>query len=105
MRQWLGYDRLDNPKAVPLMNELYTTEWRLFQNFFCPSVKLISKERIASRTVKRYDKPQTPYQRILTSSEIDDNKKENLKAIYKTLNPFTLRKSMEDKLKAIFRTL
>ena len=105
VRQWLGYDRLDNPKAVPLMNQLYTTEWRLFQNFFCPSVKLISKERIASKTVKRYDRPQTPYQRILASSEIDVNAKENLKAIYRTLNPFTLRKSMEAKLKAIFKTL
>jgi hypothetical protein len=105
VRQWLGYDRLDNPRAVPLMNELYATEWRLFQNFFCPSVKLISKERIASKTVKRYDRPQTPYQRILVSSEIDTNTKENLKAIYKTLNPFTLRKSIEEKLRAIFKTL
>lgn len=105
VRQWLGYDRLDNPTAVPLMNQLYTTEWRLFQNFFCPSVKLISKERIASKTVKRYDRPQTPYQRILASSEIDVNAKENLKAIYRTLNPFTLRKSMEAKLKAIFKIL
>ena len=26
VRQWLGYDRLDNPKAVPLMNQPYTTE-------------------------------------------------------------------------------
>lgn len=105
VRQWLGYDRLDNPKAVPLMNQLYTTEWRLFQNFFCPSVKLISKERIASKTVKRYDKPQTPYQRVLASSSTDDSTKANLRAMYKTLNPFTLRKAMEDKLKAIFKTL
>jgi hypothetical protein len=105
VRQWLGYDHLDSPKVVPLMNELYTTEWRLFQNFFCPSVKLISKERIASKTVKRYDRPQTPYQRILASSVIDEKTKENLKALYKTLNPFTLRKSMENKLKAVFNTL
>jgi hypothetical protein len=105
VRQWLGYDRLDNPKAVPLMNELYTTEWRLFQNFFCPSVKLISKERIASKTVKRYDRPQTPYQRVLASSTIDDTTKENLKATYINLNPFTLRTAMEKRLKAIFKTL
>jgi hypothetical protein len=105
VRQWLGYDRLDNPKAVPLMNELYTTEWRLFQNFFCPSVKLISKERIASKTVKRYDRPLTPYQRVLASTHIDDTMKENLRATYKTLNPFNLRKAMEERLKAIFRTL
>jgi len=105
VRQWLGYDRLDNPKVVPLMNRLYKNDWRLFQNFFCPSMKLISKERIASKTVKRYDKPLTPYQRVLASTHIDAQAKEQLKAIYQTLNPFALRKAMEDDLKAIFKTL
>ncbi len=104
VRQWLGYDRLDNPKAVPLMNQLYKNEWRLFQNFFCPSMKLVSKERIASRTVKRYDKPLTPYQRVLESPHIDAKTKERLRELYQTLNPFTLRKAMEEDLKAIFKT-
>ena len=53
VRQWLGYERLDRPEAVPLLNDLYPTEWRLFHSFFCPSVKLIAKERIGSKTVKR----------------------------------------------------
>ena len=53
VRQWLGYDRLDSSEVVPLMNELYTSEWRLFLNFFCPSVKLLEKKRIASKTVFR----------------------------------------------------
>ncbi|NIS68760.1 MAG: integrase, partial [Proteobacteria bacterium] len=37
VRQWLGYERLDDPRVVPLLNDLYTQEWRLFHNFFCPS--------------------------------------------------------------------
>jgi hypothetical protein len=49
VRQWLGYDRLDNPEVIPLLNELYTAEWRLYHNFYCPSVKLLSKERIGSK--------------------------------------------------------
>ena len=65
VRQWLGYDRLDNPIVVPLLNDLYTKEWRLFHNFFCPSVKLIAKKRIGSKTIKRHDSPKTPYQREL----------------------------------------
>ena len=67
VRQWLGYQRFDDPKIVPLMNKLYKREWRLFHNFFCPSVKLISKERIASKTLKHYDDPKTPYQRFMES--------------------------------------
>jgi len=102
VRQWLGYDRLDDPKIVPLMNTLYKSEWRLFHNFFCPSVKLLSKERIASKTIKRYDKPKTPYQRILESPDIPKETKKQLTDKFKTLNPFELRKAMEEKLKRIF---
>ena len=102
VRPWLGYDRLDSPEAVPLMNDLYKTEWRLFHNFFCPSVKLLSKERVASKTIKRYDKPKTPYQRILESPDIPKEIKDQLKDQFETLNPFELRKTMKEKLKRIF---
>jgi hypothetical protein len=103
VRQWLGYDRLDRSEIVPLMNDLYTSEWRLFLNFFCPSVKLLEKKRVASKTVKRYDKPKTPCQRILESPDISKETKQALKELQKTLNPFVLRKAMEAKLKKIFK--
>ena len=60
IRQWLGYQRLDNPLAVPLLNNLYRRQWRAFHNFFCPSVKLLDKQRMGSKTIKRYDSPKTP---------------------------------------------
>jgi hypothetical protein len=103
VRQWLGYDRLGSPEVVPLMNDLYTSEWRLFLNFFCPSVKLLEKKRVASKIVKRYDKPKTPYRRILESPDVSDETKRKLKEQYKTLNPFELRKALEVKLKKIFK--
>ena len=102
IRQWLGYDRLDNPKVVPLLNNLYTKEWRLFHNFFCPSVKLIAKERIGSKTIKRYDSPKTPYQRIMDSPHIKESVKRSLSNQLENLNPFMLRKTMDKKLKIIF---
>jgi hypothetical protein len=102
VRQWLGYHRFDIPEIVPLLNTLYKTEWRLFHNFFCPSVKLIAKQRIASKTIKRYDNPKTPYQRVMDSPDIDPSIKQKLTKLFKTLNPFHLRKAMEDKLKKIF---
>jgi hypothetical protein len=102
VRQWLGYDRLDNPKVVPLLNNLYTKEWRLFHNFFCPSVKLIAKERIASKTIKRHDSPKTPYQRIMESPHIQQSVKLALSKQLEKLNPFLLRKAMDRKLKNIF---
>jgi len=105
VRQWLGYARLDHPQVVALLNDLYTQEWRLFHNFFCPSVKLIAKERIGSKTIKRHDPPQTPYQRILESPYVSQAVKRTLSQQFEKLNPFLLRKRVEAKLKEIFSLL
>jgi hypothetical protein len=101
VRQWLGYQRLDDPKVVPLLNDLYRQEWRLFHNFFCPSVKLLSKERIGSKTIKHHDRPKTPYQRILESPHISLKVKQDLSKQLEKLNPFVLRDAMEKRLKKI----
>ncbi|MEE9911405.1 MAG: integrase [Deltaproteobacteria bacterium] len=103
VRQWLGYQRLDNPKVVPLMNSLYRHEWRFFHNYFLPSVKLIEKERIGSKTIKKHDNPKTPYQRIMESQYIPKTTKDALTKQLELLNPFELRNIMEMKLKKITR--
>ena len=84
------------------MNDLFKNEWRLYHNFFLPSVKLVAKERIGSRIIKRHDKPKTPFRRLLESRYIDLKTKERLKIQYKKLNPFDLRIQIEKKLKKIF---
>jgi hypothetical protein len=103
VRQWIGYERLDHPGSVDPLNDLYKTEWRLFHNFFCPSVKLLSKERIGSKTIRRHDSPKTPYQRIMESPHIGPSIKRHLAKQFEGLNPFVLRKAMEIKLKKIFQ--
>lgn len=102
VRQWFGYHRLDKYAVVPLMNDLFTKEWRLFHNFFCPSVKLVEKKIVAAKTIKRYDNPKTPYERVLESPHISVSVKRSLKEQFVTLNPFRLRKIIERKLKVIF---
>lgn len=102
VRQWFGYHRLDKKRIVDMMNDLYRSEWRLYHNFFQPSTKLIEKKVIASKTVKRYDSPKTPYERVLESKHVDPSVKRALKEQFKTLNPFQLRKAIEAKMKKIF---
>jgi len=101
VRQWLGYRRFENPKIVDLLNDLYKNEWRLYHNFFIPSVKLQQKERIGSRIFKRHDKPKTPYQRILDSKFIPAQTKQSLKEQFKTLNPFKLKKTIDEQIAKI----
>ena len=102
VRQWIGYDRLDKPRTVALLNQLYRQEWRLFHNFFCPSVKLLAKQLLGSKTIKHHDSPKTPYQRLIESPYISQNTKDRLTSLLQSLNPFLLRKAMEAKLKKIF---
>jgi hypothetical protein len=102
VRQLLGYDRLDKPELVPLINDLYINEWSLFTNFFCPTLKLKEKQRLNSRYLRKYELPQTPYQRLIAAPSIDDEAKKTLQEVYNLLNPFTLKKNIEAKLKAIF---
>lgn len=101
VRQWLGYQRFDNPSLVTLLNDLYTTQWRFFQNFFLPSTKLLKKERIGSRIVKKHDVPKTPYHRVLESKTVSPKTKALLKDTFQTLDPFTLRKTIDLKIAKI----
>jgi len=103
VRNLFGYDRLDMPQLVPLMNALYREEWSHYQNHFCPSMKLQSKERINSKYRKTYDTPKTPFQRVMRSGHISEQTKEQLRTVHLSLNPFILKQSIERKLRAIFK--
>lgn len=85
------------------MNDLYKNEWSLYQNHFCPTMKLVEKKKINSRYYKRYDTPQTPYQRIMESEYIPQDVKERLGKQHAILNPFELKRVIERKLKHIFK--
>src|SRR5262249_29906315 len=102
VRQLLGYDRLDRPEVVELMNELYRNEWALYVNFFCPTLKLKEKKKVGSRYVKRYERPQTPYRRLLESKVVKGRQKQVLRTLRQELNPFKLRERIEQKLRKIF---
>jgi len=102
VRQLFGYYRLENPNLVDLMNDLYQNEFALLHNYFCPAMKLQKKERVHAKIIKKYDQPQTPYQRLIQSQHIDDLQKEKLTKIYQSLNPFDLKEKIEKKLKHIF---
>lgn len=103
VRQLFGYHRIDNKAVIELMNDIYSNECSLLRNYFYPTIKLEDKQRINAKIKKRYEKkPKTPYQRVMESEHIDRTTKDKLTEIYNTLNPFELKKSMENKLKRIF---
>jgi hypothetical protein len=101
IRQYLGYQRFDDLALVGQLNALYTTVWRLFFNFFIPSVKLIDKHRVGSKLIKIHDTPTTPYHRLLASSQVSDDVKHSLADLKATLNPFILQRTIKVSINTI----
>lgn len=102
VRRLLGYSRIDIQEAVDLMNELYAGPWRLYVNFFQPSTVCIDKMRIGSKYIRKYDIPQTPYERVLDNILIDDKIKDGLRGQYAKLNPKVLKQEIDRLVFKIF---
>lgn len=105
IRRLIGYERITNPSVVRLINEVYQTEHRLLTNFFYPTFKLREKKRVGTTVIKRYEIPQTPYQRVLKSTEVSPEEKQRLITIYATLNPLQLQRNLHKKLIRIKQVL
>lgn len=105
VRELFGYERFDRLDLVPLMNDIYTNEHRLLQNFFVPQLKLKHKLRVGSRYKRVYTEPRTPYQILLECESLPAATKDGLKAQFESLNPFYLRRVIEAKMRAFFKAL
>jgi len=106
VRQLFGHDRFGHPQLVALMNDLYACQWSQFTNHFKPTFKLLRREKKDGKTKRVYEKvPQTPYQRLLASSDIPEATKVKLRAQHAQLDPFALKKTIEFKLKKFFTAL
>ena len=91
VRRAVGYLRYDTEEELQTLNELYR-HLRLYTNFFQPTMKLIQKTRSGSKVTKKYDKPQTPYRRVLASLHVSLADKACLKKQYVKLNPAALKR-------------
>ncbi len=102
VRHIVGYDRWETEQELALLESIYD-DLRLYINFFQPSLKLIAKERLGNRTLKRYDPAKTPYQRILERQDIPLEPKARLIHWYLQLNPAALRRCIDQKTAKLWR--
>ncbi|MGH9403704.1 MAG: hypothetical protein ACRD2P_16580 [Terriglobia bacterium] len=102
-RRLLGYLRYDAEAAREAINDLYRNELRPFQNLFLPSVKLENKERVGSLLRRRYEAPQTLWQRVAASPVTDPARMAELRRQRQTHDPFQLSETIQAKLEEIFQ--
>jgi len=102
VRHTVGYDRWETEQELALLESIYD-DLRLYINFFQPSLKLIAKERIGNKTIKRYDTAKTPYQPVLERQDISFKVKAHLAHLYVQLNPAELRKRIDQKIAQLWK--
>lgn len=104
VRHLIGYDRFETQEELQLLNSIYA-DLRLYVNFFQPVLKLIGKEQVGKKTVKRYDEAATPYQRVLSSKQVDLTVKARLCHQYLQLNPVALRNKIDQNVARLWKII
>jgi hypothetical protein len=102
VRRTVGYDRLETPEELALLNSIYA-DLRLYVNFFQPVFKLIGKDKVDGKIIKNYDVPITPYRRVMASKLVSVEAKARLTNSYVSLNPVSLRNSIDKKVALLWK--
>jgi hypothetical protein len=103
-RHLLGYGRLENPALVEPISALYREVWAPWQNFFLPCLKLERKWREGSHWRRRYEFPQTAYQRLCAPGILPLKARRALRERYASLNPFDLKDEVDKRLTQILQS-
>jgi hypothetical protein len=104
VRRIIGYDRFETEADYLLLQSIYT-DLRLYTNFFQPVLKLIAREPVDKKVIKRYDTAATPFQRVLASKAIPFETKARLTNLYVHLNPVQLRTTIDQNVAKLWKIL
>jgi len=103
VRRQVGYDRYSSQKAFELLHQLYPL-LSVHNNFFRPVRKLVGKQRLGSKVVKRYDEPRTPYQRLLAAGVLSEPAQAALEKRFLALNPAELQRRIDQLLRQLWES-
>lgn len=103
VRKMIGYKRLEKHDELIVLKQIYDLVG-LYQNYFQPSRKLISKVRVGPKVTKKYDVAQTPAQRLLTLKDTPRYVKRRLQETFKQLNPALLMRDIQNLITDLYDT-
>jgi hypothetical protein len=93
VRAYLGYERLETQGQCAALNTLYDQLW-VYYNLFQPVLHLVNKEVVNGKLRRRWDRAQTPYQRLLASGILSSEQQARLADLYAGTNPRQLREAI-----------
>ncbi len=95
VRSLVGYLRYDTAAELKLLNEIWDLDWR-FTNLVCAQQKLIWRERVGAKVIKRHDPAQTPHQRAVASGLVTPAKRAALTRALNQLHPGELQRQIDN---------
>ena len=102
MRRVIGRDRYASRAAYTVLGRLYAL-LRVQLNYLRPLRRLVHKLRVGSRTVKRYDTPRTPAQRVLATDVLHPALRTQLTEQALALNPARLVPQLQATLATLWK--
>lgn len=94
VRTLVGYLRFDTDVELEVLNRIWDLDHR-FTNLSCTQQKLISRQRVGPKVIKRHDPAQTPYQRAITSGVLTATQKRGLTRTRNQLQPGKLQREID----------
>ncbi len=102
VRRLVGDDRDSSRAAQTVLQRRYGL-LRLQHNFLRPVRKLLSKRRVGSKVIKRYDDARTPYQRVLAAGVLTPEQHAVLAQQAHALDPIALARDIQQTLDVLWK--
>jgi hypothetical protein len=103
VRRLTGSDRYDSKQSYQAMEKLYRMA-EMYFNFFQPTAKVVMRMVVAGKVKTITDKARTPYQRLVASGVLSEERAKSLEQLYLSLNPVRLRAQMRQAAEDLWAT-
>ncbi|MEO5778839.1 MAG: transposase family protein [Arthrobacter oryzae] len=93
VRELVGYYRYDTAAELATLNEIWELD-ATFTNYLMPQQKLLRKDRVGARVIKKHDTAKTPHQRAVLRTEIHQRPVITMNAAFKRIKPLALSRQI-----------
>jgi transposase InsO family protein len=93
VRELVGYLRFDSPAELAMLNRIWELD-RVFTNLLLTQQKLLSRERVGSKVIKRHDPAATPLVRAIRSGVLSSRQRAALTRARNALRPGELQREI-----------
>jgi len=93
VRELVGYLRFDSEAELRVLNRIWELD-RLYTNLLLTQQKLIVRERVGAKVIKRHDTATTPYQRVLDAGILGPAQRGALTRARNALHPGQLQREI-----------